>query len=196
MFSTIALLLLQAGAVPDAIEVPREVAVLVPAAHAPIALEKGDLNSDGLADLILVTEDTNGTTVGEGAGTYLEHRRALLVLVRTAAGSLRIAARSDRVVYCRECGGTMGDPFEGLTIDGTRFSVSHYGGSGWRWSNEFTFGYSRRDRAWQLVRVEESSFHAFEPDQKQETVYRPPRDFGKIDLRDFDPENFLGQGQK
>jgi hypothetical protein len=196
MLATITLLLLQAGAVPDAIAVPQEVEALVPAAHVPIALEKGDLNGDGLADLILVTEDSKGTAIGEGEDGYREHRRALLVLARTAEGSLRIAARSDRAVYCRECGGTMGDPFQGVSIEGTRFSISHYGGSGWRWSNEYTFGYSRRDRAWQLVRVEERGFHAMEPDDVSETVYRPPRDFGKIDFRDFDPENFLGQGPK
>lgn len=35
-----------------------------------------------------------------------------------------------------------------------------------------------------------------EPDKPEKTVHVPPRDFGLIDLADFDPENDLGHGKK
>lgn len=170
------------------IDVPDDVANHVPRGHAPIALAVADLNGDGVDDAVLVTESIEEVED--------EHPRALLVLVRSRDGVLRVAARSDKAVYCRECGGMMGDPLASVEARKRELRVSHYGGSAWRWSNEYTFRYSRRDDAWQLVRVEERSFHASGPDGQEVTVYRPPRDFGKIDLRDFDPHDFLGKGPK
>ena len=58
------------------------------------------------------------------------------------------------------------------------------------------FAYSRRDRTWQLVRVESRSFRTSYPDDVQVTVEEPPRDFGKIDIGDFDPEDYLGKGPR
>ena len=56
--------------------------------------------------------------------------------------------------------------------------------------------YSRKDKAWQLVRVEEENFNANDPDKGTTKVFTPPKDFGKIDFRDFDPEDFKGKGEK
>ncbi|MBI3230188.1 MAG: hypothetical protein HYZ45_08460, partial [Burkholderiales bacterium] len=59
------------------------------------------------------------------------------------------------------------------------------------------FNYSRRDNTWQLVRAEESTFNAADPDKtmKQKT-YTPPKHYGKIDIVDFDPQNYRGRGEK
>lgn len=72
----------------------------------------------------------------------------------------------------------------------------HYGGGSWRWSTNFTFGWSRRDQSWQLVGVESTSFHASEPDKVDPKIETPPKDFGLIDLGEFDPEDYLGRGKK
>lgn len=73
---------------------------------------------------------------------------------------------------------------------------THYGGSGWRWSANYTFAWSRRDQSWQLVRVEKESFHASEPDEIETTVHTPPKDFGLIDVTEFNPEDYLGRGKQ
>jgi hypothetical protein len=91
----------------------------------------------------------------------------------------------------------MGDPFAGVTIRGTRFTVSNYGGSASRWSYEYTFAYSRRDRTWQLVRVEEGSFHALDPERtERRRIYTPPKHFALIAFANFDPDNFKAKGKK
>jgi hypothetical protein len=90
----------------------------------------------------------------------------------------------------------MGDPFGGVTVGPGTFTVSNAGGTGWRWSSLYTFNYSRRDDTWQLVRVEEHGFHASEPGKGRTTVSTPPKDFGKIDIADFDPGNWEGQGPR
>jgi hypothetical protein len=60
------------------------------------------------------------------------------------------------------------------------------------WSNSFTFAYSRRDKTWQLVRAEVSFYYAPDADSTEKSnIYLPPKDFGKIDIADFDPDRYL-----
>lgn len=165
-------------------DLPAEARPFLVAGTRPIVYERGDLNGDGREDAILVLESLEPHDVGGMA----QRARPLLVLVRDAGGALRLRARNDRIVLCPECGGMMGDPLSAVTVERRAFQVDHYGGSAWRWSNLYRFGYSRRDDTWQLVRVETSSFHAADPDEGKSTVRVPPRDYGKIDIADFDPD--------
>ena len=165
--------------------VPRDVQPFVEKQTTVLAVERGDLNRDGREDAIVVLEPRDP-----------EQSRPLLILVRDEKGALRLAKRSAKIVGCHDCGGAMGDPFQGVTIEKGRFTVEHYGGSSWRWSSSFTFGWSRRDASWQLIRVEHSSFHASDPDSEKTTVHTPPKDFGLIDVTELDPEHYLGRGRK
>lgn len=170
---------------------PAAVRPFVAARTCAIALERGDLDRDGRADYLLVLERLDpAPNPDEG------RLRSLRVLVAGEGGRLTEAARNDRVVACTKCGGIWGDPFDGITVGPGRFSVNHYGGSAWRWRADYTFAYSRRDRAWQLVRVSTLSYHNSNPDSMDKRVYTPPRHFGKIDLREFDPENYRGRGRR
>ena len=101
-----------------------------------------------------------------------------------------------RRAHCSTCGGVMGDPFTGIEVGPKTLTVVNYGGSGWRWSADYRFDYSRRDNASQLVRVTESNFHASDPNVARTTVRRPPRDFGKIGFASFDPKTLQDQGRR
>jgi hypothetical protein len=178
----------------DEIKVPAEVKPFVEKGKVPIALETGDLNADGRKDFILVTSEVvpEDAEFEEGAGA-----RSVLLLIRQSSGSLSMAARNDDIVYCKVCGGVFGDPFAGVSIQGTRFTINNYGGSNDRWSYSYTFAYSRRDASWQLVRVENTTFHALDPKRTTRTrIYTPPKSFGLINFADLDPDNFLGKGKK
>lgn len=150
-----------------------------------LAVEQGDLNGDGREDAVIVLEPQDE-----------EAPRPLLILVSDANGKLKLAKRSANAAFCRTCGGMMGDPFAGVRVEKNRFTIQHYGGSSWRWSAEFTFGWSKRDQSWQLVRVEKHSFHASDPENVEKTIQKPPKDFGLIDITEFDPENYEGRGKK
>jgi hypothetical protein len=150
-----------------------------------LAVERGDLNRDSREDAVLVLDPEDP-----------DQPRPLLLLLRGTDGTLKLAKRSDKAVGCRQCGGIMGDPFQSVTIGKGRFTIEHYGGSSWRWSSSTTFAWSRRYQSWQLVRVEKASFHASDPSSEEKSVHTPPRDFGLIDLSEFDPENYLGNGKK
>jgi len=179
----------------DAVKIPDEVKPFVTKGMIPIALETGDLNADGRKDFILVLSPIvpEGSTY-DAAG---DGERPTIVLLRDAGGTLSVAAHNDSVAMCKNCGGVMGDPFQGVEIKGTRFTVSNYGGSNDRWAYSYTFDYSRRDRTWQLVRVEESSFQALDPKRTERLkVYTPPKDYGLINFSDFNPDNYLKKGRR
>jgi hypothetical protein len=166
---------------------PAAVRPFVERGTCAIALERGDLDRDGRLDYVLVLERTSGPVDPDTDG----RRRSLLALTAGANGTLTRAARNDTVVLCSKCGGVFGDPFEGVEVRPGAFTVNHYGGSSWRWRVDFTFGWSRIDRTWQLVRIEEVGYHTSNPDSVKSTTSRPPRDFGKIDLRTFDASRWL-----
>ncbi len=172
---------------------PAAVQPFVPAGTRVLALDSADLNGDGLRDYVLILEKEKALPTDAEIEIG---QRPLLVLVQQLGGSLTVAARNDRVVYCSTCGGVFGDPFESLDVKKNRFVVHHYGGSNWRWTVDYSFTWSRLHRTWELVRVEETSFHTSAPDYAKRRVFTPPRNFGRIDLADFDPERWKGRGKK
>lgn len=171
----------------EPLRVPDEVRPFVEQGTKAIALEAADLNGDGRGDFVLVLERESPST---DADDFPVNQRPLLLLVRGADGKLSAAKRNERLVMCSRCGGVFGDPFEGVEAARNTFTVNFYGGSNWRWKYAYKFNYSRIDKTWQLVRTEEVSYHTSDPDKMKIQVFTPPRDYGKIDLADFDPENY------
>jgi hypothetical protein len=172
--------------VPDA-QIPAEVKPFVERGSRLLAIESADLNGDGHKDYVLVLEKLKAKPSDPDLETG---QRPLLVLLRKD-GALKQVKRNDRIVLCSTCGGMMGDPFAGISAGPKTFSVQHYGGSAWRWSRDYKFNYSRLDDTWQLVRAEESEFHAADPEHTTKTrVFTPPKDYGKIDIANFDPEHY------
>lgn len=176
-----------AAAQSEELQVPAEVQPFVEAGTKAIAVEAGDLNGDGRGDFVLVLERENPALDKDD---FPVNQRPLLILLRGADGKLSAAKRNERLVMCSKCGGVFGDPFEGVSAGRNTFTVDFYGGSNWRWKYSYRFNYSRIDKTWQLVRAEEISYHTSDPDKMKTRVFTPPRDFGKIDLADFDPENY------
>lgn len=175
------------------LKIPVDVAPFVESGTKAIALEKADLNSDGREDFILVLEKENPA---KDPDDFPVDQRPLLILLRGADSKLALAKRNDQIIMCSQCGGVFGDPFEGVIARRNSFSVEHYGGSAWRWQYSYKFNYSRIDKTWQLVRVQEVNFHTFEPNKAKTRIYTPPRHFGKIDIADFDPDNYLKKAVK
>jgi len=163
-------------------ELPAELAPFVLPQHQALDVAVGDLNGDGRSDAVLVLKPEDE----EERDGDMELRRPLLLLIRSADGKLEQARRNDKVVYCRSCGGMMGDPYEGIQLEEGAFTVSHYGGSAWRWGSAYTFRYDAAEQDWFLERDYGVSFHAMDPDEKtEETLTR--EELGDVRLADFDP---------
>lgn len=165
------------------LNIPADVRAFVAKDKVALAAESADLNGDGKADFILVTENANQTNSDDPADSL----RSLLILVRGSDGKLKLVKSNDKVVYCRTCGGVFGDPFAGIRVKQNSFTVDNYGGSNWRWGDSYQFNYSRRDQTWQLVLVVKETFNATNPNNtKTKTI--TPKKFGKVDIADFDPD--------
>ena len=75
-------------------------------------------------------------------GDFPTNQRPLLILVSDKDKNLTEVKRNETIVLCSQCGGIFGDPFNGVEVGKETFTVSHYGGSAWRWSNSYKFNYS------------------------------------------------------
>ena len=157
------------------------------------AVEYADLNGDGVVwDAVLVLERRKaGTSEADP-----DAPRPVLILAAQSDDSLKLAKRNDKLVPCVSCGQACGDTLTGLKAGPGTFTLTFESGcTAWRGRFQYTFAFSRRDKTWQLVRVREEETYTNDRRRGSATVYTPPKDFGKIDFADFDPENWKGKAR-
>jgi hypothetical protein len=167
----------------DTIILPQKIAKFIPAGYTLIDTAIGDLNLDKYRDVILILK-----TVGEDTALdATEFKRPLLLLLGNVDKTYTLAARNDNVVYCYQCGGVFGDPYEGVEIKKGIFTVHHFGGSNDRWSNDITFKYSPADKTWLLYKIVDKGWSVFHLD-KVETSIRTKNNFGVVTFEKYDPD--------
>lgn len=149
---------------------------------------RSDLDGDGRRDHLLVLQRQNRDP---GDMDSPESRRTLKILLAQKSGALRVAAVNDRLVLCQACGGTWPDPLDEINVGRRTFTVAHYGGSRWRWSNRWRFDYAPASRRWMLTAVTEG--HDTEQDGHLVRHYRQGRHFRPVPLETFNPDLFHGQ---
>lgn len=164
-------------------DTPAELVPFVEKGTRLLDFDSADLNGDNLSDYVFILEKPySEEEVGQ---------RPLKIAVRDAEGKLHVVKVNDKIIECSECGGMMGDPFMGIQAKRNAFSVSFNGGSNWRWGSTYEFKYSRRDKTWQLTLIESTSYHVADPENAENRKFRPPKDYGKIDIAEFDPEKHI-----
>lgn len=171
---------------------PQKCKELVAGIGTPLQVCVADVNGDSSDDYVVAVQLDRDP----GNDAVDESDRELVVIVKKG-GSYTVAVKSNKAIFCSTCGGVMGDPFESIEAGKKWFSISHSGGSRDRWSCTFKFGYSRRDKNWQLIEVKNYSLDTMdESDPGKTTVHKPPKDFGLITFEEFDPDDYLGKGKK
>jgi len=113
----------------------RSLSDFIPKGCDTLATATGDLNKDGKNDLVLAIYDT-------AENTNMDAARMLVILFKTDEG-YTLKVKSDQLLLCKGCGGVFGDPFNGIEISKNVLTVSHYGGSAWRWSYIRKFRYQK-----------------------------------------------------
>jgi hypothetical protein len=159
----------------------QSMASALPAGYKILDTKTGDVNLDGRQDALVVLERSNLKD------TDYDVKRPLLIFTRAKNGVLKLTARNDHVALCKSCGGVFGDPYEGMVIKDGFFSVEHYGGSAWRWTNIVTFRYSSKAQRWYLWKIGGDSYHVSEPN-KITTRVKTQKEFGMIAFEKFDPD--------
>jgi hypothetical protein len=146
---------------------------------------KADLNGDGFSDYVFIVGPPKSNNVDD---CIEGDNRTLKIAVRSFDGCLKIVKSNDRIILCKECEGVFGDPYTGMKAGYKWFSVSHAGGGNNKWYTTFRFRYSRKDDTWQLVLAHDRSTLFVEV--LEEYFFKPPRDYGKVDIADFDPDDY------
>lgn len=145
----------------------------------PLDSAMGDLNMDRITDKIVIYKSANELSEGES-------KRPLEIFIGKADGTFELVERNENVVLCYACGGIFGDPYEAVSIENGSFTVSHYGGSNWRWSRAITFSYVKDYNTWLLTDDSGISYNVNEEEKTTETQINNPEDFGKVRFKDFD----------
>lgn len=162
--------------------IPKAIAVHVPKGYQVLDTTVGNLNLDNIPDLLIALKSPL-----EDTSTNLEDpvHRPLLILFGNANGSYTFGFRNDNIVYCILCGGVLGDPFNGLTIKNGYFTVEHYGGSNWRWTNYITFKFNPKNKHFYLHRIDQTSYHTSKPDKIEKTI-KTQKNFGVVDFTNYE----------
>ena len=106
-----------------------------------------DFNEDGIPDYVGVLEEI--LIDMEGDWTYQPNPRILFAIASDGTGGYRLDFQDINLIRTRDEGGVFGDPYLPLTAEGTSFTTHAYGGSGWRWSEDYTYTY--REGIWRLT---------------------------------------------
>ena len=151
---------------------PQTLGFFIPADFSILDSASGDINKDGKKDLLLILKNSQEENIGDTL-------RPLLVLLGAGKESFELAARNDSVVLCKACGGVFGDPYAGITVKNSFFSIEHYGGSNLRWTRIITFRYDVKTRQIYLHRDAGESFHVEDPEKTKPYTYTK-EDYGKL----------------
>lgn len=161
----------------------KDVNSFIPQGYTLLDSTSGNLNLDAFPDMVLVLKsEEEDKTIGPDSATIL---RPLLILEGQANGNYQLAAQNNNSVFCHNCGGAMGDPYQGITIKDGYFSVEHMGGSALRWTRIITYKYSPAEKYWLLHQDGSEHFHSSTPEEST-LLTTTTKDFGKVRFEDFD----------
>ena len=111
-----------------------------------------DFNEDGTTDYVGVLQEA--MVHMDGYWTYQGYPRILFAIAGDGTKRYRLNFQDINLIRTRDEGGVYGDPYLPLTAEGVSFTTHMYGGSAWRWSEDFTYTY--REGSWWLTSSEET----------------------------------------
>lgn len=165
--------------------IPAEAKSFIIPGFEPLDYVTGDINGDRKLDAILVLKQPGEDTVDMDEAKP----RLMLLLVRQADGKLKQVARNEKAILCRQCGGVFGDPYNGTIIEANGFTISFYGGSSWRWGNDYRFVYKSLKKNWFLTKESQTSFQSGDPEHTTKEVLIEEKELGIVPFEKFDNSN-------
>ena len=166
--------------------IPEELKPFIMPGYEAMDVVKGDLNKDKRDDYLLVLK-TAGEDTFSFDNTDWDAHRPILVIIRQANGTLKTVAVNNELIFCKNCGGVMGDPYQGLVIKPGEFTADFYGGSSWRWAESFTFRYDAVKKNWFLQTHKSTSFQSGDPDKTMSESIISRTEMGDISIEKFTP---------
>lgn len=122
--------------IPQLPETARELAGFVPEGWEIMDSVELDFNEDGVTDYVGVLE---AVSTDEEDTWYPGEPRILFAAAGEGTKGYRLDFQNINLIRTRTEGGVFGDPYMPLTAEGTSFTTHAYGGSAWRWSEDYTY---------------------------------------------------------
>lgn len=127
----------------------REPADFVPEGWELMDSAELDFNEDGAVDYVGVLERAE-----PGNGDGYDDTPRILFGIASEKGQYRLDFQDVNLIRTKSEGGVYGDPYLPLTAEGTSFTTHAFGGSAWKWSEDYTYTY--KEGTWYLTRSEDS----------------------------------------
>lgn len=112
----------------------REIEIPIPKGTKLLASEYGDLDKDGIDELVVVYDLLDEPDDGDG-------NKRSIVVYSAGKDSWKAIDQSKSAVRGSSEGGMMGDPYDGIEIKKGVLIVYHNGGSRWKWSDTDKYRY-------------------------------------------------------
>lgn len=122
--------------IPKLLETARELAGFMPEGWEIMDSVELDFNEDGVTDYVGVLE---AVSTDEEDAWYPGEPRILFAAASEGTKGYRLDFQDINLIRTRTEGGVFGDPYMPLTAEGTSFTTHAYGGSAWRWSEDYTY---------------------------------------------------------
>lgn len=145
-----------------------ELLPFIPAGYDTIAASYGDINGDKRSDVLLALKNKSEDIEpgqSQDFDSLINIKRPLLLLLRKPDGRLQLLHRNDNIIFCKACGGIMGDSFEGVYFEKDKFVIAHYGGSADRWSYQFIFRFEPALNDAVLIAEKSDHYHTSNPNK-------------------------------
>ena len=173
---------------------PESIAKYVPKDDLVLDTAIGDLNLDGINDVLLVIRSKWEDTIGYPADDGVDLKRPILILLGQPDGSYTQVAKNDSAIMCINCSGiARSDPFTGLKIKNGYFSIEHGVAEGpQHWETVTTFKYDKEQKQWFLFKDGMNSYKLNpnnDPDAdamtKENGTLRTKKDFGVVPFEKY-----------
>ena len=109
-----------------------------------------DFNGDGFSDYVAVQqvekdreiEESEVQNEDQNEWSYKVFPRILFAVAGDGEGKYHLDFQDENLIRRWSEGGVFGDPYLPLTAEGSSFTTHAFGGSGWKWSEDYTYTYS------------------------------------------------------
>jgi hypothetical protein len=108
----------------DEITVPEKIKPFITRGYEALDIMDKDLNGDGLKDYVLVLKLKGEDTISFDNPQW-DAVRPLLLITGQPGNKFKLFATNKEIIYCRNCGGSMPDPYEGIETLPNEFIISH-----------------------------------------------------------------------
>lgn len=135
--------------VPKLLEKGQKLSDFVPEGWELIDSAELDFNKDKITDYVGVL---NIIWQEDGQYKYGACPRILFAVTSGEGGQYLLSFQEENLIRNSGEGGVFGDPYLPLTAEDTSFTTHSFGGSAWKWSEDYTYDY--KDGTWYLTKSE------------------------------------------